>query len=225
MIPVLLFVGFLFSCELPAGISGSATVIDGDGLRIGATEIRLHAIDAPEARQLCGDGSSAWSCGATATNKLRELVGTRVLDCTEKDIDSYGRTVAVCTTGEADLGAEMVLAGLALAYRRYGDDYVEEEREAHASRRGIWTGTFTPPWEWRRNPENDSPSIKPPVSTSPDACLIKGNINREGERIYHVPGSPSYEETLINQPGERWFCTEEEARRAGWRPPRSGGRG
>ena len=50
-------------------------------------------------------------------------------------------------------------------------------------------------------------------------CLIKGNINNRGERIYHVPGSKWYARTKINRPGERWFCTEEEAIAAGWRPP------
>jgi endonuclease YncB( thermonuclease family) len=218
-IAVLLSAGLLISCEAPGSISGSATVIDGDGLRIGATEIRLHAIDAPEALQLCGEGGSAWPCGRTATDKLRELIGTRPLECTQKDIDSYDRTVAVCTQGDVDLGAEMVRAGLALAYRRFGDDYVDEEDEARAARRGIWSGPFTPPWEWRRI-SDDAPFAEPPRSTPPGECRIKGNMNRNGERIYHLPGSESYEETEINRPGERWFCTEEEARSEGWRPPR-----
>ena len=51
-------------------------------------------------------------------------------------------------------------------------------------------------------------------------CLIKGNINSHGERIYHMPGSKWYARTKISPSrGERWFCTEEEAIRAGWRPP------
>lgn len=51
-------------------------------------------------------------------------------------------------------------------------------------------------------------------------CLIKGNINRAGQKIYHVPGSPSYDQTQINEAaGERWFCSEREAVAAGWRPP------
>ena len=51
------------------------------------------------------------------------------------------------------------------------------------------------------------------------SCQIKGNINREtGERIYHVPGQEYYLITRINVvSGERWFCTEEQARAAGWR--------
>lgn len=41
---------------------------------------------------------------------------------------------------------------------------------------------------------------------------------RTGERIYHLPGQSFYEETVITpEKGERWFCTEEEARANGWR--------
>lgn len=49
-------------------------------------------------------------------------------------------------------------------------------------------------------------------------CNIKGNVNTRGERIYHVPGQKYYDETRISEShGERWFCSEEEARAAGWR--------
>jgi hypothetical protein len=50
-------------------------------------------------------------------------------------------------------------------------------------------------------------------------CNIKGNISIEtGERIYHVPGQKFYSDTRISpQYGERWFCSEPEARHAGWR--------
>jgi len=51
---------------------------------------------------------------------------------------------------------------------------------------------------------------------SPD---IKGNINSRGERIYHVPGSRYYDQTIA----EVWFCTEEEAEAAGFRAPKNGG--
>ena len=49
-------------------------------------------------------------------------------------------------------------------------------------------------------------------------CLIKGNVSSKGERIYHVPGGQYYSRTKIKTAkGERWFCTEAEARTAGWR--------
>ena len=41
-----------------------------------------------------------------------------------------------------------------------------------------------------------------------------------GERVYHTPNSPWYARTEIDtSAGERWFCTEREAREAGWRAP------
>lgn len=56
-----------------------------------------------------------------------------------------------------------------------------------------------------------------------DSCVIKGNISyNTGERIYHVPGQEFYESTVINESyGERWFCSEGEARAAGWRKSRA----
>ena len=57
-----------------------------------------------------------------------------------------------------------------------------------------------------------------PVSTQNGACVIKGNINDRGERIYHVPGGALYERTRVTPAkGERWFCSESDARAAGWR--------
>jgi len=46
-------------------------------------------------------------------------------------------------------------------------------------------------------------------------CNVKGNISYStGERIYHVPGQQYYNETRISLwKGERWFCSEQEARR------------
>lgn len=56
-------------------------------------------------------------------------------------------------------------------------------------------------------------------TTQPDpSCAIKGNINDEKQKIYHVPGGGSYTVTKINiTEGDRWFCTEDEARAAGFR--------
>lgn len=49
-------------------------------------------------------------------------------------------------------------------------------------------------------------------------CVIKGNISAKKEKIYHLPGCASYSATVISpSKGERMFCTEKEARDAGWR--------
>jgi hypothetical protein len=65
-----------------------------------------------------------------------------------------------------------------------------------------------------------APTRPQPSSAPTGGCRIKGNISQNG-RIYHVPGSSSYDQTQIDtSKGERWFCTEAEARAAGWRAPR-----
>ena len=207
-------------------ISGDVRVVDGDSLHVGTTEVRLFGVDAFEGRQACVRDGSPWRCGEAAANELRRLTAGREITCNQRDTDSYGRAVSVCTNGTEDLGAEVTRAGLALAYREFSDDYVDEENEARAARRGAWAGEFRAPWDARRG--GDTPSAPPKDSGSADAVSgcrgtgIKGNISRNsGERIYHVPGSSSYDETRIDEAdGERWFCTEDEARRAGWRPRR-----
>lgn len=51
-----------------------------------------------------------------------------------------------------------------------------------------------------------------------ETCNIKGNVSTRGERIYHVPGQKYYDDTRISAShGERWFCSEADARAAGWR--------
>lgn len=58
----------------------------------------------------------------------------------------------------------------------------------------------------------------PSRAPKPADCRIKGNINRAGEKIYHLPGGRWYDRTRISKPaGERMFCSEEEAVKAGWR--------
>jgi hypothetical protein len=54
-------------------------------------------------------------------------------------------------------------------------------------------------------------------------CPIKGNISKNtGARIYHTPGQEHYAQTRIDWlSGERWFCSEADARAAGWRKSRS----
>ena len=60
-----------------------------------------------------------------------------------------------------------------------------------------------------------------PKRAASTGCRIKGNIARNGSRIYHVPGGQFYDRTRISTArGERWFCTEGDARDAGWRRSR-----
>jgi hypothetical protein len=52
-------------------------------------------------------------------------------------------------------------------------------------------------------------------------CQIKGNISLKGGRLDHVPGDEFYGRRQISvRKEERWFCTEQQARVAGWRRSR-----
>ena len=140
----------------------------------------------------------------------------------------YGRMVAVCWVGGEDVNSWMAARGWAFAYRRYSMSYVGEEAAAKRAKHGIWRGDVVAPWEWRRGERlTGGRSAAQPAASRPAAqkergrCAIKGNISKSGTRIYHVPGGRFYGQTRINtSKGERWFCTEGEARAAGWRRSR-----
>ncbi len=108
--------------------------------------------------------------------------------------------------------------------RYSGGAYAALQRKAEAQKIGIWAGPFQPPWEWRaaqrqQQSRQTSTPFAPLVGVAaPGDCRIKGNIGNKGQRIYHVPGQRHYDETRISESkGERWFCSEREARAAGWR--------
>jgi hypothetical protein len=127
----------------------------------------------------------------------------------------------------------MVREGWALAYVKYSSAYVSVEEQARTRQSGLWQGAFIAPWDWRhRNnktvilgafsvPINAQSILLPRSATegAPSAeCVIKGNVNQNGERIYHVPGQEFYDKVRMDLgKGKRWFCTSEEAEAAGWR--------
>ncbi|MGU3358877.1 thermonuclease family protein [Methylobacterium sp. M6A4_1b] len=206
-------------------IVGRASVIDGDTLEVRGTRIRLHGIDAPESAQLCKDADGKdYRCGQTAALTLSDHIGNRLATCDPRDTDRYGRVVAVCRAEAEDLNAWMVRQGHAIAYRRYTEDYANTEFTAKALRHGIWAGTSQEPSEWRREKRAGGEHARPETVTPPSkasGCNIKGNISAGGERIYHLIGSRDYERTRINdRAGERMFCSEDEAKAAGWRGSR-----
>lgn len=191
-------------------VSGAARAIDGDTLEIGAERVRLFGIDAPEHDQTCSASGRAWDCGAFAFRELDGMVTGRDLTCTGRDHDRYGRLLARCDLAGQDLGAALVSAGAATAYRRYSLDYLGEEEAARAAGLGIWRGSMQQPEAYRHS--------TPAQADAPTAgCTIKGNISNNGH-IYHLPGQEHYANTRVDpKRGEAWFCTEAEARAAGFR--------
>jgi endonuclease YncB( thermonuclease family) len=135
-------------------LTGIPMIIDGDTIRIGNTRIRLHGIDAPEARQTCNAGGKEWRCGWEATNALAKIIGHHWVACTKHGTDRYGRVLAVCRIGLININAWMVDNGWAAAYRRYSEEYVLNERNAKAAGKGVWRGHFVLPWVWRKRVKN-----------------------------------------------------------------------
>jgi endonuclease YncB( thermonuclease family) len=189
-----------------------------------------------------------WNCWSDARDRLIRHIGSRQTSCVTNGKDAYGRWLATCSTNEGDLSAWLVREGLGLAFIRYSSAYVAEEAIARSAQKGMWAGAFIAPWDWRARtastailgsykpteqqerlllPSTPSPQqLQPKPSLSPlaqlqeqrAACVIKGNISSNGERIYHLPGQRYYDKTQIDaSKGERWFCTEQEAVQAGWR--------
>lgn len=80
----------------------------------------------------------------------------------------------------------------------------------------VYTSALNLGKQFRADAEQQS---TPASALSSQPCDIKGNISlNTGERIYHVPGQEFYDDTVIRtEYGERWFCTEAEAKAAGWR--------
>lgn len=215
-------VNFLYSAVLTAAIFAFSTsmsmadirVIDGDTFKINGKTIRIEGIDAPEIGQRCRDFSGSWQCGDAASNTLKQIVSQGRVTCKVHFKDDYGRNIATCANRKGDIGKQMVLAGMAWAFVKYSDAYIAEERTARSNGIGIWQASTEPAWEFR------SRKWASASNQSPNGCPIKGNISQNG-KIYHPPWSPWYSRTRINtSKGERWFCSEAEAIRAGWRAPR-----
>ncbi|NBE06234.1 thermonuclease family protein [Paragemmobacter ruber] len=197
---------------LAAGdLTGRARAVDGDTLEVAGQKVRLFGIDAPELDQHCDRGGGRWACGRAAREALAEIVGRQRLACAVQDVDRYGRIVALCEAGGEDVAARMVRQGMAVAYRRYSGRYADAEAAARADGIGLWASTYVQPEQYRAERQGTDPQ-------QAGGCRIKGNIARSGSRIYHLPGQADYDATRINErAGERWFCTEAEARAEGFR--------
>lgn len=195
-----------------SALSGPVRVVDGDTIDVGGTRVRLHGIDAPEADQTCTtEQGQVWACGAWVTDQVTTLFSGRQAHCEAVTTDRYNRIVARCTVKGEDIGHTLVSEGLAFAYRKYAQDYVFAEKSAAVRDVGLHASRVQNPSQFRKTRA---------VGRAPQDrnCKIKGNISREGTRIFHTPGQRYYERTAIRpENGERWFCSTQDAQAAGWR--------
>jgi len=118
------------------------TVLDQEGNKM---RIRLYGIDCPELEQFYGPEAKAATEG---------LVTGKRLTIVTKDVDPYGRTVALVYADNISVNATLINAGYAWWYKQYAKQetrFAELEKEARAAKRGLWAyPNPQPPWIWRR---------------------------------------------------------------------------
>ena len=86
------------------------------------------------------------------------------------------------------------------------------EQNARLAGLGIWGSEFDMPWDWRETHHGAE-------SGGPTAdCLIKGHEDATG-RYYLGPLDEAYEDTNPGAGETPYFCSDEEAREAGWVRP------
>lgn len=132
---------------VPETVAGRAGVRDGDSLVIGGHRVRLQGIDAPERAQTCKKHDKTWSCGREAQRHLSRLIARRTVECDVVRRDRFDRLLARCRAGGRDLNRQMVRDGMAVSFARA---YRGEEAAARRGKKGLWSGEFMRPQEWRR---------------------------------------------------------------------------
>lgn len=173
-------------------------VIDGDTILLdGKVKLRLRHIDAPEVENCKGQKAKEY---------LEDLVKGKKVVIQEQILDQRGRPLALVYLNNILINQKMLEQGLA----RYHHDQTTQEEllkgiglEIKEKRLGIFSS------ECYQQDENlDNPD-----------CVIKGNIdvNDKSLKRYFLPGCVQYDFTIVEKDkGERWFCTETEARQAGY---------
>lgn len=126
---------------------GRPRLVDGDSFFLGASEVRMKGIDAPEGRQTCQRQGRDWRCGEDAKRELARLIGNQPIRCDVHSKDQHGRLLATCFSKSGqNLNAQMVASGMAVAFGAYQS----EERQARSASRGLWGAQFDRPQDWRR---------------------------------------------------------------------------
>ena len=182
-------------------------VIDGDTIVLtDGRRVRYIGIDTPE----LSDPRLALEAEAATEANRRLVAGHDLrLELDSQEEDRYGRMLAYVWVGDVFVNEELLRQGLARLLTippnlRYVERFRDVARTGEANREDVWsrseTGTVA---GTERSSEEECPLSKP----------MKGNINRRGEKIYHVPAGAFYARTRP----EDCFADTEAAERAGYR--------
>lgn len=212
----------------------AVAVIDGDTLDIDGEAIRFAGIDAPEPGQSCDQGGHLTACGREAAFMLRKMIEMEH----ERPVCAKvaGGDAFMCQVGSVDPAEVLLESGLAVALSNAPMHYRLAERQAREVPLGIWRGAFVVPADWRAGKRlpaerdallaakaaTDWPrriaglAILPEPISHRDPCIIKGVIAGTA-RWYFGPLDPGYAQIDLKPGKDRMFCSDDEARSAGWR--------
>ena len=220
--------------------AANSTVRDGGTLDVGGVTYRLGGIDAPTPDQLClDDHADSWTCGADARDQLTRLIGDHNVHCEDLGPDAVYKKwhLGTCTAeGEStSLNRLLVRSGLAMNVASAGQSrFSEDEADAKNNRRGLWKGCFIAPQEFRAGRKDGAllggacradkdreirEALFPLDPAMPSGCGIKGKYALRARvtgniGIYHLQACASY--PALTRP-DRWFCSEDDAKAAGFR--------
>src|SRR3989344_1778404 len=169
-------------------------VIDGDTFVTSENQhIRISSTEAPELDQ-CG--------GLEAKKTLEKLILNKPIYLKVLFLDPYKRLVSQVYTPDAFINEKMLENGYSYYYRRSSEES-DVLKIAGASARSKKKGIF-------------GNRCTQTVNIADPPCNIKGNI-RTG-KFYILPSCGAYyEQTQVQlYLGDRWFCSESEAIRAGF---------
>jgi endonuclease YncB( thermonuclease family) len=200
----------------PSVVAGRATAVTGGILRVNGELVELKGVEPPSPKHPCIKANGRrWSCAASATSALNRLIRAEDVTCEIEGRNGDGRAIGTCAvaySGKAtDIGAELVRNGHVFAAAGMFAAYASDEATARDGKLGLWQGETVRPQEWRDRTWEEA------KRTAPDGCPIKGLV-RASERVYAMPWSPEYASAKVREVrGERWFCSEDDARAAGFR--------
>lgn len=192
-------------------------VIDGDTIDVVTPDkriirIRLEGVDCPEAGQPFSN---------VARTFTRTLLFDKTVTVRPIDTDRYGRTVARVVVDGKEASIELVSAGFAWVYTTYSADRTLEaaQEEAKRARRGGWVdpnfgpARGTPSRGGRRGAEAGAPPLSALGAPASSAPLRDFHGNRNS-RVYHRSTCRNY--SCKNCTAV--FVTEDDARKAGYKP-------
>ncbi len=190
------------------------SVVDGDTLQIGNHVYNLYGIDAPELGQLCLQDGRWNHCGITAAFELKKLLEfDKPLRCEPAPAN---RRQIVCHAASVNVALVLLKAGYAIAESGSDVAYRQAEHSAREGNLGLWHMSFVSPWDWRNG--RRLPGADAAAETM--GCPIRAIVNAEDQKIYYVPTDLDYKKISVDEAkGGRLFCSDVDARRAGWRRP------